>query len=452
VTPAAEQCATAQVDEDCDGRTAEQCPGEARWAWSAGGPGRQQGNDVAVSATGESVLVLTLEGSVVLGGSSHTSRGSWDVLVVKLAADGSLRWARSFGSVASDVASHVAFDSQGHVVLAGTVGGDADFGQGPLGAGGTRMFLAKLDGANGSTRWSRLVGDAPASPAGLALDAADRPVLAGAFSGSLTLGDAVLTSAGEEDGFVARFDVDGLPLAARRFGDASTQRVTGLAVDAAERVYLGGWYAGALGLGGLAQSSEGLEGFVAQLDAQLSAVWAHPVRTRSGAEGATVAEVAVGGGSVWAVGSFTGPLQGPEGTVEPAGRADLFVLRLDTGGVPRLLRTYGSVGQDVAFALGAAPDGSVAVVGSVEGSVDFGDGYVAGGGAHDGFILGLSAAGALRTARVLGDHREQRFLAADVGAGQLVVSGYFDGRLDLGTGPLLASPEGQDFFVAKLTD
>jgi len=78
-------------------------------------------------------LAGSLTGALDLGTMVLTSEGGSDVLLLQLASDGTALLARSFGDAGSEQrAESIAVDEAGNVYLAGTFDGSVDFGVGPL--------------------------------------------------------------------------------------------------------------------------------------------------------------------------------------------------------------------------------------------------------------------------------------------------------------------------------
>src|SRR5690606_10086289 len=81
-----------------------------------------------------------------------------DILVVKLASDGSVMMVKTYGNAGADRLHCVAIDGDDNIFLGGWFDSMLDFGSGPLPRmGGADAFIAKLDPA-GNHLWSRSAG------------------------------------------------------------------------------------------------------------------------------------------------------------------------------------------------------------------------------------------------------------------------------------------------------
>jgi hypothetical protein len=111
---------------------------------------------------------------------------------------------------------------------------------------------------------------------------------------------------------------------------------------------------------------------------------------------------------------------------------------------------FGDAGMQ--YAEGAAIDaqGNLILVGSFTGTVDFGGGPLASAGSNDVFVAKFTAEGKHLWSNRYGNANDQQGLAVAVdGDGNLIVTGKFDGSIDLG-GETLASAGSKDVFLAKL--
>lgn len=135
------------------------------------------------------------------------------------------------------------------------------------------VFLAKLKGTGGTETWSEqfvVDADSFAFPAAIALDPSYGVILGGAFNGNLSLGGPSLASAGGTDLFLARLDSSGSHVWSRRFGGAGYEGASGVAVDAAGRILLSAQSDGKVDFGGGPLTSAGsTDIFLASFDGAL---------------------------------------------------------------------------------------------------------------------------------------------------------------------------------------
>jgi hypothetical protein len=230
------------------------------WAKAFTGAGEQHPLDVAVDpVSGDIVLAGRMEASISFdgGATTLTSLGDYDAFLARFTADGDHVWSKSYGNASYQAALRVAVDGGGNV-LATVLGGDElDFGDGPVGLPSeTSFFVVKLD-PGGGVVWKRHypIGYDGGEYAGLAVDADDNVVIAGA-----TTSDANLNSPdpfrGGTDVFVTAFDPAGKYRWSRIFGGTRTpqdqngyQFATAVAFDAQGDVLVTGGFAKDLEVG-----------------------------------------------------------------------------------------------------------------------------------------------------------------------------------------------------------
>ena len=124
--------------------------GDLRWSRQFGTADEDVARGVATDASGHVYVVGYTAGAL-----DGSSAGGWDGFVRAYAVDGSLRWTRQFGSSEWDEARGVATDANGHVYVVGDTQGALDGSS----AGGTDGFLRAYD-AGGDLRWARQFGTA----------------------------------------------------------------------------------------------------------------------------------------------------------------------------------------------------------------------------------------------------------------------------------------------------
>ncbi len=197
--------ALAEINEPRDSAVAPD--GSLVWERTIGDAKLQQNAVVAVDSTGNILVAGSFYGTVDLGGGPMVSAGEADVFIAEMDPNGAHLWSKRFGDSANQLGVSIAFDPQNNVVLAGSLVGAADFGGGPLAsAGGSDVFVAKLD-SKGDHLWSKRFGDAADQEVtGVTSDATGAVILGGYFAGSLDLGGGTMTAKSSmSDGFVAKF-------------------------------------------------------------------------------------------------------------------------------------------------------------------------------------------------------------------------------------------------------
>jgi hypothetical protein len=223
--------------------------------------------DIAVDTTGNSYLTGHLDGVATFGpgDANETTLATTEdneVFVAKYDSAGALVWVKRAGAYAIGIG--IAVDGVGNSYATGFFGGNglfratATFGAGEAnqtiltGAGDGDIFVAKYDRA-GVLLWAKRAGGTKTDGgAGIAVDGAGNSYVTGSFGSAATFGpeeanQTILSSAGDADLFVAKYDSSGALVWARRVGADASGR--GIAVDAAGNSYVTGSFGGSATFG-----------------------------------------------------------------------------------------------------------------------------------------------------------------------------------------------------------
>lgn len=162
--------------------------GRIRWTRQLG----TSDNDAASGISrgpGDDVYVVGRTGGVFR---TQRSAGGDDAMVIRVGADGAIRWIRQFGTSESDEAEAVALGADGAAMVAGTTAGDLGGGSHGL----ADAFLGSV-AADGSATWTIQTGTTAMDSAhGVAVDSA----------GGIDLGGMQRqTAPGNGDAFLARY-------------------------------------------------------------------------------------------------------------------------------------------------------------------------------------------------------------------------------------------------------
>lgn len=228
--------------------------GEHVWSHRFGDAADDRLYDLSVNSRGDVACTGSLGGGVVdFGGGPLDPVGSdanEDAFVAVFGPDGGHQWSRRFGDEMPQRGRGAAYDAADHLVLTGEFGGTIDFGgDSRTSTGGFDAYLAKLD-ENGNPIMSNAFGVSQSQYGRCVATGPERAIfLAGVFDGAVTFGGLELQSEGDSDLFVARLEQDGAHLGSASFGDALSQQVSDLAVDAAGHAIIVGNFNGSIDFG-----------------------------------------------------------------------------------------------------------------------------------------------------------------------------------------------------------
>lgn len=468
-------------------------PGAPQWSTDWGGPDDPLDEAIpaglAVDGSGASLVVGSLRGKVDFGGGVLTSGGGRDIYLVKFSAEGKHLWSKRFGGALDEVAQAVAVDGADNVFITGSFTGTFDFGSGPpLTSAAERAFLAKFS-SDGVHLWSKTLSSGPDADSGnaLAVDASGAVVVGGTLYGTSTFSpNDTLTTVGYEDLLLLRYDGSGNLEWARSFGSSKPDVLASVALDPQTGGFVatgsfagtvdfggggggggadggaggagGGQGGGAGGGAGLLTSAGGTDVFVASFSKTGAPAWLWRAGGSSDDRGQRVAVDATG--NVAVTGRFSGEVSFGGAVIPNSGGADIFLVKLSSGGAHLWSRGFGSsqASDELALGLAFAGAGDVLLSGTVSSPVDFGGGPLAGVGAGAGYDIFLArfSAGAAHLWSVRysdgtggnGGGAAGVAIAADA-SNNVLATGFFATAVDFGGGAH-SSPGGNDTFLVKL--
>jgi len=413
-----------------------------------GGSGAERCFSLGMNAAGAHAITGKFRGDVDLGEGLVSPVGSDDTFVVVYESDGSVRWARAYGTSSSDGGNDIDVDDSGRVFVAGEFRGNLDFGGGGLpNAGDIDLFLTRLS-ATGTHDWSAAGGSAVGElgHAG-AFDDDGGGALTGYLRGSGSFGVETTGYGAGREAVLARYDASGVVRWVRTLSGTGNAESRGVAITSSGLVVVAGFFDGAVDLGMGAVTAAGNDAFVVAYDDGGRVSW---VRTMVGPGGETATGIAVDEADrIYIVGDYEDGAM-VEGAPLPAGAGQNgYVFSLDPSGALRWARGFGAAGNQTAHGV-ATRNGRVYATGYFDGALALGPLTFVATAGRDGFWAALSA---VDGAPLYGGHLEGA-TALGIGAsraGLVAVSGYFSGSANFGAGPRMEAGGG-DVFVARFRE
>jgi hypothetical protein len=401
----------------------------------------------------ENVFIAgSFDGLASFGGEELATSGQGDIFIAKFSNDGKHLWSQRFGDAGAQTVTGLAVDAVGDVFLAGDFTSKIDFGQGALeSAGAQDVFIARFS-ADGELIWGKSFGDsADQHAAGIAVGADGGVVVTGAFKGILNFGGEPHMSAGKDDVFVAKLSGSGDHVWSKRFGDGNfDQGATSIAVESTGTVVVTGGFKGSMDIGdGLI--SQGLtDAFVAKfVGTNGDVIWSKNIGSTFGNEGGQYI-APLDSGELLLVGGFDKELEITGEALSSAGGADIFVLKLTNLGEPIWIRGFGSNLTEFPFSGALGPNGKLVLGGVYGSSINFGGDPLVSVGNEDIFLAELDQEGNHIWSRRYGGEPDTGIISSVAFGtpGVLFATGWFNGTVDLGGGPLTSKGDGA-IFLAK---
>lgn len=254
-----------------------------------------------------------------------------------------------------------ATDVDGNVLLAGQFSGSLSLGGASVSAAGSdgEAFVARI-GPDARTHWIATTEEGSGVSIETVLAAPDGGVIiAGTFTAAPRFGEFSLSADITAYGFVAALDRDGQWAGAWRVTATNVSQIRDAAIDVDGNVIVAGLFSGTLNPGGAdLDGGGGLSGFVAMLSPDGDILWAR----RAGEEATAIAMHR--DGSAWVGGVFSGNAQIGAVSLTSAGDADFFVGRIRPDGEWEFVKRGGGIERDTIRDLASGADGEVYATGA----------------------------------------------------------------------------------------
>ena len=369
-----------------------------------------QGSAVVVDSAGNLYLTGSFQGTVNFGTASNpavvASPTVGDAFVVKLDATGRSVWVRDVAARGGDDQGlALALDGSGGLIVAGTFVGGAAVGSTVLTAtGASEAFVARFDTSSATATWGFGTTGTTGSNAqatGVAVDGSGNIILAGFFSGTVSLGEggnqASFTAAGSTDALVWKLNSQGAFLWARSFGSTDYDVAGGVALDSSNNIAVIGTFSGTVnfatgGTPDFLTAGPIFDAFVVKLGPTGQETWARGiVGTNGWAKGQAIAVDP--SGTIHLAGAFTGTADfDPEPNITALtsqGSTDAFAAGLDSSGKFAYATQAGRTNFNTSLGVAVNASGNVALTGTYSGSIAFGSLALSAAGTASGFVARL---------------------------------------------------------------
>lgn len=362
--------------------------GTLLWSKQFGGDASQKPQSLAVDSLGNVVVTGAFGGTTDFGTGPLVAT-DLDIFVAKYDPAGNPLWSKQFGAADVQVSEVIALDAQNNVILGSVFANSVDFGGGAFTTTNFGFAVAKFD-FDGNHIWSKAFDNDIGQPQlmVLAADATGNIAFGGYFHGSVDFGGGALTASASYDMFLAKFNANGEHLWSKRYGGALGQTPTGMGFDAAGNLYAAGAFEGTIDFGGGILTSAGDDDiWMAKLDAGGNHIWSK--RFGDGQKQFVTGLAVSKSGDLAIPITFAGTLDFGTTSITSAGNLDMGHARFDSAGNNLWSRRAGDSLSQSADALAFDPTGHVICTGELVGSADFGQGVLTSAGSADLYLLKL---------------------------------------------------------------
>lgn len=270
----------------------------------------------------------------------------------------------------------------------------------------------------------------------------------GFFKGSMTMGSTVLTSAGAEDMYVAKHDATGQVVWAKKAGGAGSDM--GYSISYSEGfVYVTGIYSATATFGTQLLSSSGsTDGYIAKYDVNGNFIWAKKVG--STLSDRTDQIVFAPGGIMYMQASIGSGCMYNSVSLTNNGNVDAYLFKMDTAGALIDHVNIGGTSNDYAFDLKLEGSNLYITGDFASDFIDFGTTFLGNHGNYDVYLakydLLLNEVWGVVVGGSSVDHVEKTIIDLN---GNCYLTGSFAGSAMFGTQTVTSLSGGKDGFLAK---
>jgi hypothetical protein len=221
--------------------------GNMIWAKNLGSNAEDVGNGIIADSNGNIVVVGAYSNGCIFDtANTKNAEGGLDIFTAKYSSIGTLLWVQTSGSTANDSANGITIDDQNNTYTTGYFSGSVLFGSLiRTSIGNEDAFIWKLN-PNGATNWASTGGGLGLDISNnIALDNSGNVYITGYhdYSGVISYGLVTLqTDYGLYDGFIIKFDANGVAIWGQNFGGAGRDLSFGIKIDDEQNVYLTGYF------------------------------------------------------------------------------------------------------------------------------------------------------------------------------------------------------------------
>lgn len=363
-------------------------------------------------------------------------------------------WSNRAGLWAYDYGYGIVTDNSGNVYVAGKYEDNAQFGSITLpNVGNHDIFLAKYD-ANGTISWVSTAGSVGGDYARTLATDKTYLYVAGEIEGAGDLvyfsGSSVtLTTMGDNDIIVAKYDLNGNLIWARSAGGINSEKANAITSDDAGNVYVAGHYKSGTNFGTVTINGNGMEDiFLAKYDANGNFQWVQAAGGPGRDEPKSL--VCDAAGNVYMSGFYSnGTVFGSQTLSSPGIYYDTFLAKYSGSGSLQWVTTAGGNFDDVAWSMTMDNAGKIFVSGEFNASANFGSTQLITVGNADVYVACYDQNGNTLWAKRAGGALIDRARGIGCDGNNIVITGQYGSAATFGT-TLLTAADSSDIFFASL--
>jgi len=423
------------------------------WVFHAGGSKHDKIRALTVDRQGNTFVTGEFSDTANFGGTEVKAKGGLDFVLAKLNSKGRLVWVTTAGGAKIDRGYAVAVDAGGNSYVTGHFQSETiAFGSTVLTSRGDYdVFVAKFD-PNGNPLWAKSAGGSAYDFGhGIGVDPKGGVFVSGMVRGEADFGSGASAGGPGMGPFVARYSVAGETEWIWQMRGKGSGSGHELCVDRKGNVYVGGFFAGTGKLGPYSlKSSKGRDIFAATLTRFGDFKWAF--QAGGAADGLVSGMAADGSGNCFIGGMFKATAKFGDQSFTSTGDNDFYLAKLDANGKAKWAIHAGGPSTDYGLGLAVDADGNAMLTGETTGEVQLAGHQFRKIGKRDLYAAKFSPDGKLLWAWQAGGKLNSLSYAAGCGPkGLNVIAGAFSGDIGI-SGKTIVSRGSNDIVVIGLRD
>jgi hypothetical protein len=367
--------------------------GNQIWIKQIGGKADDMGWGITIDSDHNVYIAASFMDTINLDTDTLISNGYIDALICKFNTSGELQWAKKAGGTWIDYAYSIACDSQNNIYVTGSISGTSVFNSTSLISNGSNdYFLAKYD-TSGNLLWALNNGGVTAigdEGYAVSVDNNDNIYICGKFSDTAYFTTDTLISQGNGDIFIAKYNSSGDMEWIKAAGGNDKDVAQSIVQDDDGNTYVTGYFKGITNFDSISLSSSGESDiFLAKYDLSGNLKWVK----KSGGTGYDqgISIDVFKNENIYVTGFFNDNASFESYNITSNGLTDVFLLCLDSMGNFNWVKHSGSTGIDAGTSVRTDTLNNIFLTGEFSSSCFFDSTSLINEGSKDFFVTLISA-------------------------------------------------------------
>ena len=333
---------------------------QINWAVKGGLWAYDYGYGVVTDNSGNVYVAGKFEYNAVFGSYTANCQGNHDAYIAKYDNAGTIKWLRTAGGPAGDYAWGITTNGSSFFYISGEIEGTSPvIFQGSnitlTGKGDNDVFIAKYD-MDGNLIWAKNEGVVTSEKSlGLTHDSNGNVYICGYFTDNTNFNNTPITGFGGRDIFIAKYDPNGNFLWMQKAGGTGRDEAKNIKCDNSGNVYVCGMFTGnaSFGSGSVSSADSYQDSYVAKLSAS-DGTWQWVKKGNAILDDVAWSLAVDNGGSVYVTGEFNSFISFESSTqgIPTTGATNVYVAKLDGSGNVSWIKTAGGPVLDRARGIG----------------------------------------------------------------------------------------------------